>query len=240
VFKSLRVQPAAVRTGGTIAVAVRKENPRLREVANAWIKKYGPDTAFGNRMDRKYLEGTRYVVNATSAAEQKKFQTVVQLFQKYSQQYGLDAVLMAAQGYQESRLDQDARSPVGAIGVMQIMPATGKDLRVGDITQMEPNIHGGIKYMKFMTEEYFKGEPVDDLNKMLMAFAAYNCGPGRLRQLRREAEKRGLNPNVWFGNVEHIASEKIGRETVTYVSNIYKYYVAYKLVLDQRAARGGT
>ena len=78
---------------------------------------------------------------------------------------------------------------------------------------------------------------MDNLNKMLMTFAAYNCGPGRLRQLRRETEKRDLDPNLWFGNVERVASERIGRETVTYVSNIYKYYVAYKLWADQQERR---
>jgi membrane-bound lytic murein transglycosylase MltF len=84
-----------------------------------------------------------------------------------------------------------------------------------------------------MRDQYFANEPMDDLNKTLMTFAAYNAGPGRLRQLRREAEKKGLNPNIWFGNVERIASERIGRETVTYVSNIFKYYVAYKLALEK-------
>ena len=118
-----------------------------------------------------------------------------------------------------------------------VMPPTGKELNVGNIAELEPNIHAGIKYMRFMEDQYFKDEPMDDLNKMLMTFAAYNAGPGRLRQLRRETEKRGLNPNLWFNNVERIASERIGRETVTYVSNIFKYYVAYRLLMDQRERR---
>ena len=144
---------------------------------------------------------------------------------------------MAAQGYQESTLDQNVKSPVGAIGVMQVMPATGKELKVGDITKVEANIHAGVKYMRFMMDQYFKDEPIDTLNKGLLTFASYNAGPGRIRQLRREAEKKGLNPNVWFGNVERVASERIGRETVTYVSNIFKYYVAYRLILEQQERR---
>jgi membrane-bound lytic murein transglycosylase MltF len=144
---------------------------------------------------------------------------------------------MAAQGYQESRLDQRVKSQVGAVGVMQVMPATGKELKVGDITQLEPNIHAGVKYMRFMIDQYYAKEPMDDLNKGLFTFASYNAGPGRVRQLRREAEKQGLNPNVWFNNVERVASARIGRETVTYVSNIYKYYVAYKLVVDEMEER---
>jgi membrane-bound lytic murein transglycosylase MltF len=84
---------------------------------------------------------------------------------------------------------------------------------------------------------YFENAPMDDLNKSLFTFASYNAGPGRVRGLRREAEKRGLNPNVWFGNVEQIASERIGRETVTYVANIFKYYVAYRLVVEENERR---
>jgi membrane-bound lytic murein transglycosylase MltF len=134
-------------------------------------------------------------------------------------------------------LDQNARSPVGAIGVMQIMPATGKDMDVGDITQAEPNINAGIKYMRYMIDQFFENEPMTKLDKVLFAFASYNAGPGRVAQLRKEAAKRGLDPNIWFHNVEYVAAEKIGQETVTYAANIYKYYVAYRLIIESRQAR---
>jgi len=117
------------------------------------------------------------------------------------------------------------------------MPATGKDMNTGDITQVEPNIHAGIKYISLMRDEFFANEPMDARNKLLFSFAAYNAGPGRIQKLRKEAEKRGLNPHVWFNNVEIIAGERIGEETVTYVSNIYKYYVAYTLIEEQRAEK---
>jgi len=144
---------------------------------------------------------------------------------------------MAAQGYQESRLDHGAKSAVGAVGVMQVMPKTGNELKVGDVREIEANIHAGVKYMRFMIDRYYAKEPMDDLNKGLFAFASYNAGPGKVRQLRQEAQERGLNPNVWFGNVEQVASQRIGRETVTYVSNIYKYYIAYRLTAEERAER---
>jgi membrane-bound lytic murein transglycosylase MltF len=176
-------------------------------------------------------------MRAADQAERAKFQRVVDLFRKYGDRYGVDYLLMAAQGYQESRLDQSVRSRVGAVGVMQVMPDTGKELAVGDIGQLEPNIHAGVKYMRFMIDKYFKDDPMDSLNKGLMTLASYNAGPGRVRQLRREAARRGLDPNVWFGNVERIASERIGRETVQYVGNIYKYYVAYKLTMEQMQER---
>ena len=240
VFQSLQVfEAAAVRTGGIIAVGMRKGSPRLEKTVNMWIDKYGPKTAFGNLMERAYLQRTDYVQRASDEAERKKFEGIVHLFRTYSDKYQLDFLLMAAQGYQESRLDQNARSQVGAIGVMQVMPGTGKDMAVGDIKQMEPNIHAGVKYVRFMMDQYFKDEPMDEINKALMTFASYNAGPARVRGLRRETAKRGLNPNLWFGNVERIASEKIGRETVQYVSNIYKYYVAYRLLLERKQAREG-
>jgi membrane-bound lytic murein transglycosylase MltF len=123
---------------------------------------------------------------------------------------------------------------------MQLMPATAKDLKVGDISQIEPNIHAGVKYMRWMMDTYYKDEPMDRLNKGLFAFASYNAGAGRISQLRKEAAKRGLDPNVWFGNVEQVASERIGRETVTYVSNIYKYYVAYRLMTEEKERRAAS
>ncbi len=120
---------------------------------------------------------------------------------------------------------------------MQVMPATGSELKVGDIRQIEPNIHAGVKYIRFMMDQFYANEPMDKLNKGLFTFASYNAGPGRMAQLRKEAAKRGLDPNIWFNNVEVVASEKIGRETVQYVSNIYKYYLAYQMIVEQRAER---
>ncbi len=234
VFTSIKVhKDIALRTGGNLAVAFRKDNPRLREEVNKWLKRHGKGDAFRNVVERRYLHNVKYVKNAAADAERQKLQKVLELFRKYGAQYNLDYLLMAAQGYQESTLDNSVKSPVGAIGVMQVMPPTGKEMKVGDITQVEPNIHAGVKYVRFMMDQYFKDDPMDDLNKGLMTFAAYNAGPGRVRQLRREAEKRGLNPNIWFNNVERVASERIGRETVTYVSNIYKYYIAYRLLSEQ-------
>ncbi len=227
----------ALRTGGMLAVPVRKNSPQLLAALNTFMGKFGLGTAFGNQIERKYLINTTYVKSATSEAERQKFLELVQFFRKYSDQYQVDFLLMAAQGYQESQLNQDAKSHVGAVGIMQVMPATGKELKVGDITQTEANIHAGVKYFRFMVDRYYKDEPMDDLNKGLFTFASYNAGPGRVRQLRAAAAKRGLDPNVWFGNVEQIASERIGRETVTYVANIYKYYIAYRLVLEEATRR---
>jgi membrane-bound lytic murein transglycosylase MltF len=228
---------AAVRTGMQTGMLVRKNSPQLLAELNAFLKKYPQGSARRNMLFQTYLKSQKYVKAAASGTDRAKFLQMVDLFRKYGDKYKLDALLMAAQGYQESRLDNSARSHVGAIGVMQVMPATGKDLAVGDITQLEPNIHAGVKYVRFMMDKYFEGEPMDRLNKGLFTFAAYNAGPGRVRDLRRKAANRGLNPNLWFNNVEVIAAESIGRETVQYVANIYKYYLAYTMVAEQRDQR---
>ncbi len=159
------------------------------------------------------------------------------IFSKYGGKYDMDYLLMAAQGYQESQLDHSVRSPVGAIGIMQVMPATGEEMKVGDIRELDPNIHAGVKYLCFMVDQYFEKELMTKQDKMLFAFAAYNAGPGRIAQLRKEAAKRGLDPNVWFNHVEMIAAEKMGNEKVRYVSNIFKYYIAYMLAAEQMEKR---
>jgi len=228
---------AAVRTDGQNAMMVRKNSPKLLAVLNPLIKANTVGSAFGNTLTTKYLKNVKYVKNATSEAEIAKFRKMVEAFRKFGQTYDMDFLLMMAQGYQESRLDNSAKSRVGAIGVMQVMPATGKELAVGDIKREENNIHAGVKYMRKVVDTYFKDDAMTPLNKTLMAFASYNAGPNRIKTLRQETAKRGLDPNVWFNNVERVVAEKIGRETVTYVGNIYKYYIAYTLVVEELKER---
>jgi membrane-bound lytic murein transglycosylase MltF len=226
------VKGAAVRTDGQIAMMVRKGSPQLRAELNAFLKRYPEGSMQRNVLFQKYLKGVKYAKSATSAGERAKLERTVGIFRKYSDKYSLDYLLMMAQGYQESQLDQNAKSHVGAIGIMQVMPATGQGLKVGDITQVEPNIHAGVKYIRFMIDQYYANEPMDPLNKGLFAFASYNAGPGRISQLRQRAAARGLDPNKWFNNVEVLAAESIGRETVQYVSNIFKYYLAYQMQME--------
>jgi membrane-bound lytic murein transglycosylase MltF len=228
---------AAVRTGGDIGVMIRPNSPLLKAELNAFFARYGYRSQVLNQLLQKYMKNIKFAKEATSKEEIAKFEATVDFFRKYGDKYELDYLLVMAQGYQESRLDQNARSPVGAIGVMQVTPATGKDLNVGDITKIEPNIHAGVKYIRFMMTQFYANEPMDNLNKGLFTFASYNAGPGRIGQLRKQAAKRGLDPNKWFNNVEVVTAEKIGRETVQYVSNIYKYYLAYKMVEEQREAQ---
>jgi membrane-bound lytic murein transglycosylase MltF len=228
---------AAVRTDGQAGMMGRKGSPKLLAELNGFLARYPEGSLTRNVLLQKYLKSVKYAKAATSADDMKRFREIVGLLRKYGDQYEIDYLLMAAQGYQESGLDHSRRSHVGAIGVMQVMPATGKEMKVGDIRQLEPNIHAGVKYVRFMMDHYYADEPMDALNKGLFAFASYNAGPGRIRGLREKAAKRGLDPNKWFNNVEIVAAESIGRETVQYVSNIYKYYLAYQMVVEQMRER---
>jgi membrane-bound lytic murein transglycosylase MltF len=238
VFDRIRLhEEVVVHKGGDIAWMIRKGSPKLKTALDRFLARHGVGEAFGNQVLRRYLKDASYVKDSGTRAERRKFERIVEYFRKYGGQYRIEPLLMAAQGYQESQLDQSKRSPAGAIGVMQVLPATGKELGVGDIRREEPNVHAGVKYIRLMIDRYYANEKMSEMNKVLFAFAAYNAGPTRLAELRRRAKKQGLNPNVWFDNVEIVAAKTIGRETVQYVSNIFKYYVAYKLIEESRVAK---
>lgn len=229
----------AVREGGSIAWAVRKNSPQLLDVVNEFIKGHRAGTLFGNILLKRYLGTTKWVTNPGSREDMARFQATVDLFRQYSDTYDFDWLLIMAQSYQESRLDQQLRSRVGAIGVMQILPQTaaGPPINIPDISEIENNVHAGTKYLRHIIDQYLDDPEIDDLNKTLLAFAAYNGGPTRISRLRRKAAAQGLDPNRWFRNVEVIAAREIGQETVQYVSNIYKYYIAYKLIVQRQQER---
>jgi membrane-bound lytic murein transglycosylase MltF len=236
IFKDLTLHPdIKLRTNGQIAWAIRKNSPKLKQAINGFMKTHRKGTLVGNILFKRYLENTKWVRNSLNDADLKRFREAIEFFQKYSNQYGFDWLMIAALAYQESGIDQSKRSPAGAIGVMQLLPSTAADpnVNIPDIREMENNIHAGVKYLRFMRDRYFQNERMDDLNKMLFSFASYNAGPAKVSQLRSYARKKGLDPNIWFRNVEIIAAKRIGRETVQYVSNIYKYYVAYRLIVDK-------
>lgn len=227
----------AIAAGVSYGWAIRKNSPKLMADINEFIKTHRKDTPFGQQLVAKYTGSAYMLKQAVSPDSMKRFEQTAQLFRKYSNEYGIDYLLMMAEGYQESGLNQQVRSPVGAIGVMQLMPDTGRDMNVGDITKEDANIHAGVKYFSVTMKQLYGDEPMDDLNKVLFTFAAYNCGPARVKQLRAEAAQKGLDPNVWMNNVEFIAAARVGAETVNYVTNIYKYYVAYKLIAVQEEQR---
>ena len=242
IFPNIRPQPAVtLRTNAEIAWAIRKDSPELKKVLDAFVAKNRIGTMTGNMLFKRYLQNTRWAKGATNQEDLRRFNELTGYFKKYATQYDFDWLLMVAQGYQESRLDQSTRSPVGAIGVMQVMPTTAgdKNVAIKNIHLTEPNIQAGVKYMRFLVNQYFDEPGIDRFNRHLFAFAAYNAGPNRISRLRNETAAKGLDPNKWFNNVEVLVAEDVGRETVQYVSNIYKYYIAYKLTLERAQKREG-
>jgi len=228
----------SIGTEGQLAWAMRKNNPQLKSLLDEFIKTRAVGTSFGSTLVRRYLQNSQFVRNATSETEIKKFNETIAYFKKYASQYGFDYLMIVAQGYQESMLEQSARSPGGAVGIMQVKPriAAAPPISIPDITAADNNVHAGVKLLRDIADNYFNDSKIDPVNRLLFTFAAYNAGPNRIAELRKKAPAAGLDPNKWFGNVELLTAQSVGPVTVQYVSNIYKYYVAYKLVVAQGQA----
>ena len=211
--------------------AIQKGTPQLKAFLDDFIQTHGIGTSFGNTVMRRYLKEAKYVRNAMEENEMRKFQVTLPYFKKYSAQYNLDYLMMAAQGYQESRLDQSVMSKVGAVGIMQVMPSTAAStpVKIPNIETEENNIHAGMRLMHFLIEDHFDEPGLDAQNRLLFAIASYNAGPTKIGRCRTLAKDMGYDPNKWFNNVEVAAAKVIGRETTQYVANIYKYYVCYRL-----------
>jgi len=236
VLDHIQPHPELVLASGVqLAWAMRKSNPQLKQVVDEFVGSHSIGTSFGNTLLRRYLQNTQWVKNSTSGEELKKFQINLALFQKYAGEYGFDYLMIAALGYQESLLDQSKKNPSGAVGIMQVIPkyAAASPISISDVATTDGNLHAGVKMLRNIEDTYFNDPKIDALNKTLFVFASYNAGPNRIARLRKKTADQGLDPDVWFNNVELVAAKDIGQETVTYVANIYKYYVAYKLALEQ-------
>jgi len=241
IFDRIEVhEDLAVRAGGRIGWAFRKASPELAEMVNAFHRKYRIGTLTTNVILNRYFKQTAWAHDALAGEDRARFESTVDMFREYGERYDFDPLMLAALAYQESRLDQSKRSRAGAVGIMQIRPSTAADPNVGipDVSSVENNIHAGTRYLRFLNDRYFSDPAIDPVDQMLFTIAAYNAGPARVQQLRNEASGSDLDSNVWFGNVEHVAARRIGRETVQYVSNIAKYYVAYRLSSRQQDLRG--
>jgi membrane-bound lytic murein transglycosylase MltF len=223
---------------GSIATAIRKDTPHLKEAMNEFLTAHKVGSEFANVLLNRYMKSNRWIKNANATSERRKYDAVVELFDQYGDRYDFDHLMLIAQGYQESTLDQSTRSRAGAVGVMQVLPTTaaGSPVFIPNIEDTESNIHAGVKYMRYIVDEYFDDPAIDPVNRMLFAFASYNAGPNRIARLRKLAPEYGLDPNEWFREVELIVQRKVGMEPVNYVGNIYKYYLAYKRIQDLHAA----
>ncbi len=240
VFENITVhENLAVHSGTQIAWAMRKDSPELLAAVNGFVAQARKGTLLGNVILKRYLGSIKWLDNALSNEGRKHYGETIAFIKKYSSQYNFDWLQIAAQGYQESKLNQDTKSAKGALGVMQVLPSTAADpnVNIPNIQHAENNIHAGVKYLRFLRDRYFSSSEISPLNRVLFSFAAYNVGPGNLSKARKKAVQMGLDPNQWFGHVEVAASRAISREPVIYVRNIYKYYVPYKLIESERLER---
>jgi len=240
VFPDLQTHPQiALRARAAIAWAVRKGNPQLKRAVDDFAERNRVGTTLTDNLLRRYLEDTHWVRNATDEAEMRRFRRLSKYFQKYARQYRFEWLMLVAQGYEESGLDQSARSPTGAVGVMQVKRdmALESHIDLPDIEHVETNIQAGVKYLRYLVDQYFNEPGIDLTNRHLFAFAAYHSDAKAIAKLRKDAAAAGLDPNIWFYNVELLAARNLGRDTVQYVSNIFKYYVAYRLVLERGRSR---
>jgi membrane-bound lytic murein transglycosylase MltF len=240
VLDNLQIHEAVpLRQGGQIAWAIRKDSPQLAAALNDFVKTSKKGTQLGNILIKRYFGSTKWVGKALSEDGLDRFHDTAPVFQVYAETYDFDWLLLIAQAYQESGLDQSVKSNAGAVGIMQVLPSTAADPSVGikDISTIENNIHAGTKYMRFMLDNYMNPDELDALNRGLFALASYNAGPNRIARLREKAAAQGYDPNRWFHNVEYVVAEEVGREPVRYVSNIFKYYIAYQGSMRSLEAR---
>ncbi len=226
-----------INQGGRIAWAMRPASPQFEAILDGFMRIYGKGTMIGNDTYNRYLSDANRVRCSHSPRALENVSELVEVFQKYGATYEFDWLMLAAQAFQESNFRQDRRSPAGAVGVMQVKPSTAADpnVNVDDISTIDGNVHAGSRYMRFLADRYFGPDEFDALSQWIFSLAAYNAGPARVATLRREAAASGYDPNRWFDNVEIVAARRLGQETVTYVSNVFKYYVGYQL----SAGRGG-
>ncbi len=221
-----------VHEGGDTSWAFRKDSPEFANLMKGFMRKYGKGTLVGNDTYSRHLSDAGRVHCAPRGRDEARMSELENAFRTSADEFDFDWLMIAAQAFQESRFRQSRRSPAGAVGIMQIKPSTAADRNVGipDISTIDNNVRAGSKYLRFVIDRYFAADAIDDLNRWLFGLAAYNAGPARVARLRREAAEEGYDPDIWFNNVEIIAGRRIGRETVTYVSSIYKYFVGYHML----------
>ena len=227
----------AVAENVELGWAIQKGTPHFKAFLDDFLSTHRVGTSFGNTLLRRYLKDVKYVKNARDPAEMQKFRATAPFFKKYAGDYNLDYLLLVAQGYQESGLDQQVKSPVGAVGIMQVMPTTAASapVKISNIHTEENNIHAGVRMIHFLINDYFDEPGLDQFNRTLFAIAAYNAGPAKIARCRQVAKDMGYDPNKWFGNVEVATAKLVGRETTQYVANIYKYYIAYRMAAQMKA-----
>lgn len=219
-----------LRENSRIAWALRKNSPKLKKEINQYVKIARTGTLLGNVIYQKYIDNTRWLGRALNPNKVDRAAKLAGVFEKYSSKYEFDPLMISAQGFQESGLDQSRVSHRGAVGIMQVLPSTARDKNVNikNIHKVDNNIHAGVKYMRFIKDRYFNDPDITADNQIYFTLASYNAGPAKIRRMRTLAKEKGYNPNIWFKNVEIITRKYVSKEPVIYVANINRYFVIYK------------
>jgi membrane-bound lytic murein transglycosylase F len=187
------------------AWAVRKSSPVLRDRADKFLRREHKTGLIRILHNKYFVLGSRATRVARDpelrADEEGRLSPFDELFKKEAAANELDWRLLVAVAHTESKLDAEAKSPFGAIGLMQVLPSTGQELGVADVTKPEDNIRAGARYIRKLIDA-FGGEGLEERQQIRFALASYNVGLGHVRDARVLAEQTGKDKNRWFGNVE--------------------------------------
>lgn len=231
----------AVAEGGAIAWAIRPGAPELKAEIDAFMATVKRGTLIGNVLFNRYYADQQFITNPLTGERLDDLVRYRELFQRHAAAHDLDWQLVAAVAFQESRLDPAAKSARGAVGLMQVLPDTAAYVGVDDPTSVEANVEAGVRYLAYLRDRVFGGEELDEQARRHFMLAAYNAGPGRVRELRAiTRDEMGLDPDRWLFNVERAALSRVGNEPVRYVTDVNKYWLAYRLgeaLLAEREAQ---
>lgn len=236
IYPDLVLHPElAVRAGGEIAWAIRKDSPELEEALEGFVRQHRQGTLTGNIVMRRYTQDTTRVQRVRRAEHSERLAELRQQFETQAAAYDLDWLLLVAQAFQESRLGADTENRHGAVGIMQIKPESAAEAGVPDVSSDSANIEGGAAYLRLLMDRYLANGDFTPTNHQIFAMAAYNAGPSRIRRLREKAAAAGYDPDLWFDHVEVVVAHEVGLEPVNYVANIMKYYVTFTLIVEDRS-----
>jgi len=208
-----------LRTGGTIGWAIRKQSPKLQAELEGFYKTASQQGLIEARL-ANYQARLKEIATTYTGPASKRFAQTLTLFRKYGKQYSFDPLMLAIDGLQESQLRQSAGSHT-ATAAQTTLPST---------EQLAQDVQDRTRYIDQLMTKNFPDAKFSEIDRTLFTFASYKSGAENIERMRKEAEKRGLDPNQWFNNVEQVTAANYGMLSTAYVRNILKCKVAYQLI----------
>ena len=179
---------------------VRKSDKKLLAALNNFIKQEYK-SLFYNVTYNKYFKNSHNLFTADKLAQNNNGISIYDdLIKSLAAEYDFDWRLIAAQINKESHFNPKAESWTGAKGLLQVMPRTALEMGIGHLEKPENSLRAGLKYMAWIRKQLPENLPVDV--RTWFTLAAYNAGLGHLYDAQHLAEKQGLNPKLWYGQVE--------------------------------------